>query len=350
MSLRTLIFALLFVLPPAVKPWILRVCCGAHVGRGVQIGWFASVMGRHISLGDHCAIRALTLIRCDGDVVLGPYALVSSFTLVYGARGMRLGAHSYVGPQCLINTEEEVRLGCWSALGARSMVYTHGSFLPYTEGYWVRFGPVTVGDYVWCAAGVFLQPGAVVGDNSFVNSRSVVSGTLPSGSVAEGNPARLVGEMERMRRAMTPRRRDAAAAHMLRHFGELILAEGHGLALREVGGALHFTYRGRPYRIAVAAAHGPPPEAAPEPTLWLVSRPGWRPVGSDLWLDLDRRLMTHAHDHMYVELALFLKRYYGVQLAYDEGGSHNGDHYDYPGHAARDHQALAGDPAAGRAV
>ncbi len=322
MSLRTIIFALLFVLPPALKPWVLRVCCGATVGRNVQIGWFASVMGRHISLGDHCAIRALTLIRCDGDVVIGRYALVSSFTLVYGAKGLRLGDHSYVGPQCLINTEEPVRIGSWSALGARCMVYTHGSFLPYTEGYWVRFGPVTLGDYVWCAAGVFLQPGAEVGDNSFVNSRSVVSGALPPGSVAEGNPARPVGEMARMRRAMSPRRLDAAVGQMLRHFGELILAGAMGLEVRDEGGALAFTHRGQAYRLAVAGAHGPEPApgAGGGRTIWLVARPGWRPPAPELWLDLDRKLMTDARDQIYHELALFLKRYYGVQLEYAEGG------------------------------
>lgn len=320
MSFRTIIFALLFVLPPALKPWVLRVCCGARIGRNVQIGWFASVMGRHISLGDHCAIRALTLIRCGGDVAIGPYALVSSFTLVYGARGLRLGAHSYVGPQCLINTEEEVRIGNWSALGARCMVYTHGSFLPFTEGYWVRFGRVTVGDYVWCAAGVFFQPGAEVGDNSFVNSRAVVSGALPPGSVAEGSPARVVGSMERMRRALNPRQRDAAVTQMLRHFGELILTEGLGLAPREERGALRFTYHRRPYRLAIAPAHGPPPAPGVpgERTIWLVNRPDWRPPAPDLWLDLDRKQMTGSRDHIYVELVLFLKRYYGVQLEHAE--------------------------------
>lgn len=321
MSLHTLIFALLFVLPPAIKPWVLRVCCGATIGRHVQIGWFASVMGRTITLGDHCAIRSLTLIRCDGDIAVGRYALVSSFTLVYGAKGLRLGDHSYIGPQCLINTEEEVSIGAWSALGARCMVYTHGSFLPYTEGYWVRFGPVTLGDYVWCAAGVFLQPGSEVGDNSFVNSRSVVSGSLPPGSVAEGNPAKVVGDMARMQRAMTPRRRDAAAAHMLRHFSELVLKHGSGLSVADLEGALQFVSGGQAYTIVIAEAHGPPPGARPAAgrTIWLVSRPGWRPPAPDLWLDLDRRLMTGARDNIYVELVLFLKRYYGVQLEYDEG-------------------------------
>lgn len=320
MPLRIVLFILIFVLPPALKPWALRIACGARVGRNVQIGWFTSISGRHISLGDHCAIRAFTLIRCDGDVVVGPYALISSFTLVYGAKGLRVGAHSYIGPQCLINTEEEVRIGAWSALGARCMVYTHGSFLPYTEGYWVRFGSVTLGNYVWCAAGVFLQPGTEIGDNSFVNSRSVVSGILPPGSIVEGNPARIVGTMERMRRAASPRWRDTAALHMLRHFGELALSGVLGLKVYEEGKTLRCTYRGRTYCLAVVPAHGSPPTPAPaERTIWMVSRPDWRPSANDLWLDLDRKLMIHSRDPIYHELVLFLKRYYGVQLEYEQG-------------------------------
>jgi acetyltransferase-like isoleucine patch superfamily enzyme len=319
--MRTFWFALLFILPPQLKPWVLRVCCGAHVGRHVQIGWFASLMGRQISLGDYSEVRALTLIRCDGPISIGRYAVISSFTLVYGAAGLRVGEHSYIGPQCLINTEEEVRIGRWSALGARSMVYTHGSFLSFTQGYWVRFGSVTIGDYVWCAAGVFLQPGAVIGDNSFINSRSVVSGTLPGGSIAEGNPAHVVGTMERMRRSMSDRRVDAATAQILRHFHELILHQGLGLHVHtERGGHLRFRYQRRSYTIMLAASPGAAPQELPgsDRTIWLISRPNWRPDTSAYWLDLPRNQMTHAADPIYHELALFLKRYYGIQLEFME--------------------------------
>jgi acetyltransferase-like isoleucine patch superfamily enzyme len=319
--MHTLIFALLFILPPSLKPWVLRICCGAQIGRHVQIGWFASVMGRQISMGDYSEVRALTLIRCDGPISIGRYAVISSFTLVYGAAGLRIGEHSYIGPQCLINTEEEVRLGRWSALGARTMVYTHGSFLPYTEGYWVRFGPVTIGDYVWCAAGVFLQPGAEIGDDSFVNSRSVVSGALPPGTIAEGNPAKAVGEMARMRRPMSPRRVDAAAAQMLRHFAELVLQQGMGVSVAEErGSAVRFSYKRRSYAIVPAPAHGLPPAPRPpgEQTIWLISRPAWRPADTTRWLDLTANLMTHDRDPLYHELTLFLKRYYGIQLEYAE--------------------------------
>ncbi|PDW04372.1 acyltransferase [Candidatus Viridilinea mediisalina] len=315
---KTLLFIILFILPPPLKPWFLRYCCGAQVGRHVRIGWFTSLMGRQITLEDYSEIRALTLIRCDGAISLGRYGLISSFNLVYGAAGLHVGEHSYIGPQSLINTEEDVRIGRWSALGARSMIYTHGSFLPFTEGYWVRFAPVTVGDYVWCAAGVFLQPGAEIGDNSFVNSRSVVSGSLPAGSIAEGNPAQIVGQMERMRRTMSPRRLDAAAAQMLRHFADLVLKQSWGVQVEQQGGNLRMHYRGQTYRIMLAPSHGDAPTIPNDATrtIWLISRPAWRPANSSHWLDLTRNEMISDPDPVYQELALFLKRYYGVQLEF----------------------------------
>ncbi|MDW8403559.1 acyltransferase [Chloroflexus sp.] len=314
---RAIIFSLLFIVPPAIKPAILRICCGAQIGRGVSIGWFATVMGRHISIGDYSAIRALTVINCGGDLSIGRYSIISSFTLVYGANGLRIGDHSYIGPQSLINTEEEVRIGDWSALGARCMVYTHGSFLPYTEGYWVRFAPVVIGNRVWCAAGVFLHPGATIGDNSFVNSRSVVSGEIPPDSIAEGNPAQVVNAMSRAQRAITPRRLDAITGQMVRHFLSVAAAHGDIRVLAEQPQPLVRVGR-QTYQIAVAPAAGDIPAVDHTyPTVWLVCRPNWRPP-SDLWLDLSANRRSPRHTAPLDALCVFLQRYYGIQLEYEE--------------------------------
>ncbi len=316
--LRTVIFGLLFIMPPAFKPMILRIACGAQIGRGVSIGWFSTVMGRHISIGDYSAIRPLTVIHCGGDLSIGRYSIISSFTLVYGAAGMWIGDHCYIGPQSLINTEEEVRMGDWSALGARCMVYTHGSFLPYTEGYWVRFAPVSIGRRVWCAAGVFLHPGTTIGDNSFVNSRAVVSGEIPGDSIVEGHPAQVVNTMSRMRRTITPRRLEVIAAQMLRHFltigvhhGDLQLLTEEPHPLVQVGQ--------HTYRIVLVPASGDIPYSDPDqPTLWIICRQHWRPARSTLWLDLTTNQRSADHNAVLDALCTFLQRYYGIQLEYEE--------------------------------
>jgi acetyltransferase-like isoleucine patch superfamily enzyme len=313
-------FGLILLAPPPLKPWLMRVLLGARIGRGVQIGWFAGIYARHIALGDYAELRALTLIRCDGDVSIGDYSIVSSFTLVYGSADLLIGRHSYIGPQTLINCDEPVRIGNHSALGARCMIYTHGSYLPYTEGFPVRFGAVTLGDYVWCAAGVFLHPGVSIGDSVLVNSRSVVTQDIAGGEVVEGFPARRVVTMDRVRRSMTPRRVDAALNEIVRHFADLELTRVWRLRVQRDGALLRFTYHGHDYVVTGVPADERRPLQLPEAArlVLLVNRPNWTPPDGVLTLDFTTLRCRHARDPIYNALRIFLARYYGVQFEFTE--------------------------------
>lgn len=320
--MRTLLFILVFLSPPALKPALLRWLGGAQIGRHVHIGWFASLAGRSIVLGDYSEIRALTLIQCDGDLRIGAYSIVSSFNLVYGCAGLIVGDHAYIGPQSLINCDEDVRLGSHSALGARSMIYTHGSYLPFTEGYPVRFGGVTIGDYTWCAAGVFIHPGITIGSNVFVNSRSVVAQDIGDGEVCEGFPARQVTTIDRVRRTMTPRRLDAAAAQMVDHFAEMVLRRQLQLQPQQLRpGQVRVSAGGRSYLIAAIPSAGAEPEPGDAQLVALVNRPGWQGPAGALRLDLASMRTPYPRDLIHRQLDLFMRRYYGVQFRYDEPGN-----------------------------
>lgn len=319
--MRFLFVALILLAPPPIKPWLMRTLLGARIGRNVRIGWFAAVSAHHIAIGDESEIRALTMINCSGDVSIGRYSIISSFILVYGASDLIIGDHAYVGPQTLINCDERVRIGSYSALGARCMVYTHGSFFPYTEGYWVRFGPVTIGDSVWCAAGVFIHPGVTIGDNVFVNSRSVVTQDVAAGEVLEGFPARAVTTMDRLKRNMTPRRRDAAARQILAHFVELGLRRELHLHTQERDGQVTFQLRGRPYLLLCVPASGDAPAAgdlAGQRVIALVTRPDWAaPANAQIYpLDLLTYRTPRSNDPIHNALRSFLMRYYGIQLEF----------------------------------
>ena len=74
-----------------------------------------------------------------GDVTIGNYTEISSFSVIYGCANFRVGNKCYVGPQTWINVSEDVVMGNGVGIGPRTMIFTHGSFLPYTEGYPVRF-------------------------------------------------------------------------------------------------------------------------------------------------------------------------------------------------------------------
>ncbi|MDR7420771.1 MAG: acyltransferase [Armatimonadota bacterium] len=318
---RTLILALSVLSPPCLKPWLLRLA-GARVGRHVRVGWLAGVFGSSIDLGDFSAIRTLTLIRVDGDVRIGAYAVVSSMTLVYGAGSFYVGEQSYVGPQSLINADEDVRIGRHSAIGARAVVYTHGSFLPYTEGYWVSFGPVTIGDHVWCAAGVFIRPGVTVGDRAFVNSRSVVTNDVGEGEVVEGYPARVVTTTDRLKRAMTPERLETAAWRMIEHFGEVVVKRRWRANVDVHVRSLAFSLRRRRYLVACVGSGSPlpaPTELRGTSVIALVTASSslQSPPPGVMVFDLRTGVTKRHRDKVFRELDTFLRRYYGVQFRYD---------------------------------
>jgi maltose O-acetyltransferase len=55
-----------------------------------------------------------------------------------------------------------------------------------------RVAPIAIGEDVWLAHGVIVEPGVTVGDRSVVSAGSVVKRDVPAHSLAAGNPARSV--------------------------------------------------------------------------------------------------------------------------------------------------------------
>jgi acetyltransferase-like isoleucine patch superfamily enzyme len=313
-----LLLGLVFLAPPPVKKLLLRLCCEADIAPSARIGWLSSVVGRRVVLGPHSRVAACTLVRCGGAVELGAHAEVSSFTLVYGAASFRLGRHGYVGPQCLVNADEDVRIGDLSALGPRSMVFTHGSFLPATEGYPTRLAGVRIGERSWLAAGVFVHPGVTVGDDVLVNSRAVVTQDLPAGCAAEGVPARPVQPLARLRRRMTPARVDEVVRRMLERFAETELRRDLGLDVRADGAVLRFRWRRARYALVRTPAAAPAPAPLPDADRVVVVSAGPAPAGAPGRMVIDLRAMRTAvpTDPIHARLVAFMLRYYGIHLEY----------------------------------
>lgn len=282
-------------------------------------------MGRRIEIGDYGEIRALSVIRCDGEVKIGGYSVISNFVLAYGSASLIMGKHCYIGPQSLINADEDVKIGNGSALGPRCMVFTHGSFLPYTEGYWSKLAGVTIGDKVWIAAGVFIHPGVEIGDDVFVNSRSVLTQNVSAGVVVEGFPAKPTISMNKLRRKMTPQRVDTAAGQVLTQFGEIILRRKLGIEVRaDAENVMRFCYRDREYLATCINSHGPAPALGEinngKRVILLVNRPNWNPPAAlkdPMIFDLTTMRTYPARDKMHAALWDFMRMYFGVTFEYE---------------------------------
>lgn len=61
---------------------------------------------------------------------------------------------------------------------------------------WETGSPITIGDNVWLGGGVIVVPGVTIGSDTVIGAGAVVTKDIPPGSLAVGNPARVIRELE----------------------------------------------------------------------------------------------------------------------------------------------------------
>jgi acetyltransferase-like isoleucine patch superfamily enzyme len=135
-------------------------------------------------------------VDARGDVALGSGVIffggmIATDLVCHSGATVSIGAGSQLNYGVLIEARRSVRIGDRCKIGAMVCIAdtSRGST-----------APVTIGDGVWIAHGAVIEPGATIGDGSVVSAGSVVTGAIPPGSLAVGNPARVV-PLETMARA-----------------------------------------------------------------------------------------------------------------------------------------------------
>jgi acyl carrier protein len=171
------------------------------------------------------------------------------------------GAELVIGTQTLFNYGVSVHSQRSIRLGRRGRI---GSLVQIRDDDGRRAAPVVIGDDVWLAHGVLVEPGVTIGDGAVVAAGAVVSVSIPPRMLAFGNPVRIfpleaagAGHADGGGRAnghsetevpaqtvdshATPSRDDVRAAIIdwlddTRHFGEAAsLVTSDSASLREAG-------------------------------------------------------------------------------------------------------------------
>lgn len=107
---------------------------------------------------------------------------------------IEIGENFYANVNCVVLDGAKVTFGDNVFVAPNCGFYTAGH--PFDVGQrnsgleYAR--PITVGDNVWIGAHVCVLPGVTIGDNCVIGAGSVVNRDIPAGSLAVGNPCRVI--------------------------------------------------------------------------------------------------------------------------------------------------------------
>lgn len=129
--------------------------------------------------------------------------ITAPFFCDYG-NNIFLGNHCEINLNCVFLDNNRIEIGDYALIGPSVQIYTafHPAdfrerfALPRKEGEFAfcrtQTAPVKIGNGVWIGGGTVILPGVTIGDNVTVGAGSVVTRSIPSDTVACGNPCRPV--------------------------------------------------------------------------------------------------------------------------------------------------------------
>ena len=155
------------------RPWL-------HVLRLVHFYNYSHVAPlARATVGAGTSIAPNVALRNGERVVIGAGSHVGAYCSLWAGdtASITLGEHALLGPEVFVTASNyEVRAG------VPVMDQPH------------READVVIGARTWLGARVIVLPGVTIGDECVVGAGSVVTRSLPPGSIAVGSPARVVGQ------------------------------------------------------------------------------------------------------------------------------------------------------------
>ena len=129
-------------------------------------------------LGDKACLLPPVRVDYGDNITVGEGTFVNYGLVALDVAQISIGAHCQIGPNVQLLTPvhplEPTPRAC--SLEAAD--------------------PITIGDNVWLGGGVIVCPGVTIGDNCVIGAGSVVTKDIPASSLAVGNPARVLRQLD----------------------------------------------------------------------------------------------------------------------------------------------------------
>lgn len=139
-------------------------------------------------IAERTALLRQMLGSCGEEILIN-----QPFYCDYG-KNIKVGERFFANFHFTVLDEGLVTIGDDCFIGPNVSIYTacHSTdpIERRTRKEWAE--PVSIGNDVWIGGSVTILPGVTIGDNVTIGAGSVVVKDIPSGSVAVGNPARVI--------------------------------------------------------------------------------------------------------------------------------------------------------------
>jgi acetyltransferase-like isoleucine patch superfamily enzyme len=130
---------------------------------------------------------------------IGPGVRMAPNVSLRNGERIKIGAHSRISAHCSIwagDSVGRITVGRHALLAPQvfitaSSYHTESGMLVMDQPKFER--DVVIGDDVWLGTLVTVVPGVEIADGCIIGAGSVVRRSIPAGSIAMGNPARIIG-------------------------------------------------------------------------------------------------------------------------------------------------------------
>ncbi len=163
-----------------------------HLGTGCTFmkPWHVQVFGWPIELGDHANV----ITTSDHKVRLTIWSEKDTEAFI------RIGSYCLICPGVRISAATAITIGD-SCMVASSVYITDADWhgLYDRTDYIGKTAPICIGNNVWIGDSAIVCKGVTIGDNSIIGAGSVVTRDIPPNTIAAGNPAVPVKELDKDR-------------------------------------------------------------------------------------------------------------------------------------------------------
>ena len=159
-----------------------------------ELGETKEIIHRYNALPPSAESERLAILKgLLGNIGDDQIIINQPFYCDYGKQ-IRVGKRFFANFSFTVLDEAPVSIGDDCFIGPNVSIYTacHSTDPAERNSRREWAEPVTIGDSVWIGGSVTILPGVHIGNNVTIGAGSVVTKDIPDGSVAVGNPCRVI--------------------------------------------------------------------------------------------------------------------------------------------------------------